>query len=461
MESIIMTTLADPWAPYTPDEQAPWNLHRVVHLHRRAGFAATWEEIQRDLRAGPQASVARVLTGKARSQGVPATFAETAALLAETASRYDMGRFKAWWIYRMCFGPDPLTEKLTLLWHNHFATSTAKVRDGGVMHAQNELFRKYARARFADLLQAVLHDPAVLIYLDAPSNRKGHANENLARELMELFTLGIGHYSETDVKEGARALTGWTVEDNHFSHDESRHDPGSKTILGKKGNWTGDDLLRLLLEHPATSQRLAWRLCQQFLGEKVSARASALLAEGLREHQLDLGWGVKTILHSRAFFAAENMNTRIPGPVDFVVGAGRVLEAFTDPPSTLLLADWAARLGQDLFYPPNVGGWPGGTRWISTRTLIGRANFAAALVEGRLSRRQKPVDALGLAQRQGQAGDLPALITFFAHLILGRLPDEGWVKRVRASLGGKATVSAETARRIAALTLAGPEAQLM
>src|SRR5262249_32776925 len=151
---------------------------------------------------------------------------------------------------RLVFGPDPLREKLTLLWHNHFATSNAKVRDPAAMRRQNDTLREHARAPFGELLNAVVRDPALLKFLDAPANRKGHANENLARELMELFTLGIGNYTEADVKEAARALTGWTVESGIFTEEAPRHDDGEKSILGKKGAWTGSDLVRMLLDHP-------------------------------------------------------------------------------------------------------------------------------------------------------------------------------------------------------------------
>src|SRR5262245_31205426 len=197
-----------PWVPYTPTKEAPWDLRRVVHLHRRAAFAATWQEIQRDLHDGPTKSIDRLLTGKARSQGVPAEFESIATTLAGNAS--DAGQLKAWWVYRMLFGPDALTERLTLMWHNHFATSLDKVRMPSLMRRQNDNFRRLARAHFAKLLQTAVHEPALLLWLDAPVNRKGKPNENLARELMELFSMGVGNYSEKDVKEAARALTGWT-----------------------------------------------------------------------------------------------------------------------------------------------------------------------------------------------------------------------------------------------------------
>src|SRR5262249_55218969 len=161
---------------------------------------------------------------------------------------------------------------------------------------------------------------------------------------MELFTLGIGHYTERDVKEAARTLTGWTVVDGEFRADPSAHDPGEKTVLGRKGRWQADDLVRMLLEHPATSRRLAWRLCESFMGGgAVDAAAIGALADGLRAHRLDVGWAVEMVLRSEAFFAGRNLGTRVLGPVEYVVGPARALEMFEPPPGTLLLAEWAAR----------------------------------------------------------------------------------------------------------------------
>ena len=272
------------WAPYRPTAESPWDLRRVVHLHRRAGFAATGEELRRDLEDGPEASVDRLLAGRMLPAAAAAEFERVSATIAEAAvDSRNPDRLKAWWIFRMLLGPDPLAERLTLMWHNHFATGNQKVDDLAAMRRQNDLFRRHARAPFGELLNAAVRDPALLIWLDAPGNRKGHPNENLARELMELFTLGIGHYSESDVKEAARALTGWTVADGAFLEYAANHDPGEKTILGRSGKWGGSGLIRLLLEHPATARRLAGRLCETFMGEG-SVRSQDLdeLAEGLR-----------------------------------------------------------------------------------------------------------------------------------------------------------------------------------
>src|SRR5262245_53520513 len=256
-----MAPSANAWAPYRPDAAAPWDLRRVAHLHRRAGFAATWAELQRDLADGPKASVDRLLSGRARRPGVPDDFERTARLIGESAAgTREPDRLKAWWLYRLLFGPDPLTERLTLMWHNHFATSNAKVNNLALMHRQNETFRRLARAPFGELLHAAVRDPALMVWLDAPSNRKGKPNENLARELMELFSLGIGPYTEADVKEAARALTGWRVDNDLFAEDADEHDGGEKTILTRRGRWKGDDLVDIVLCHPATARRIAWRL---------------------------------------------------------------------------------------------------------------------------------------------------------------------------------------------------------
>jgi hypothetical protein len=446
------------WAPYQPSPEAPWNLRRVVHLHRRTGFAATWSEIQRDLKDGPGASLDRVLAGRTVMDGVPAEFEKTATLLAESAGPSgDHARLKAWWVYRMLYGPDPLTERLALLWHNHFATSNLKVDNLPAMRRQNELFRQFGRGPFGDLLRAVVHDPAMLVWLDAPSNRQGHPNENLARELMELFSMGVGQYTESDVKEAARALTGWSVKEDAFVEKLEHHDKGEKTLFGQKGAWKGDDLVRMVLDNPATARRLAWRICDCFLGEKALQTADlGALADGLRQRQLDIGWAVATVLRSRTYFADANLGDRVVSPVEYVVGAARALELFEPPSSTLVLAEWCGRLGQELFYPPNVGGWSGGRSWLTTRALIGRANYAASLVDGQRVGRPGPMDVLAWARRHG-VEDVVALTT---RLLLGTEPTPAWRDRLAAGLEGKGTEAAETARRTVALILAMPEAQL-
>jgi uncharacterized protein (DUF1800 family) len=351
----------------------------------------------------------------------------------------------------MLFGPDALGEKLTLLWHDHFATANSKVQNPALMRQQNDTFRKYARCRFAELLDASVREPALLLYLDAEANRKGHPNENLARELMELFTLGAGHFSETDVKEAARALTGWSVEDDHFAEMAEHRDEGSKAILGNVGQWNGADLVRILLAQPATPQRIAVKLCRVFFGENtVPPEAVKALADGLREHDLDIAWATGVILKSERFFADANLGSRVLNPVEYVVGSVRALELIAPAPSTLALADWSERMGQELFEPPNVGGWPGGRAWLNTRTMIVRANFVTALMAGPNVGRSAPYDPAGLARKYGFASDPGGSLVFHHRLLFGAEPSD----ELRKRLAGM------EARKAVAVLLSSPEAQL-
>jgi uncharacterized protein (DUF1800 family) len=439
------------WDAYEPNARAPWDLRRVVHLHRRAAFAAPWTTLQRDLKAGPEASVKRLLDG-ADDEQTPPDFAATAAVLADAAATAgDINRLKAAWFYRMLFGPDPVGERLTLAWHDHFATGYAKVRNVRSMRRQNELFRTHARGKFAPLLNAAVRDPALLEYLDAPANRKGHPNENLARELMELFTLGLGNYTEADVKQAARCLTGWGVEEDAFAESPQRHDGGEKTVLGKTGKWTGTDLIDLLLKQPSTADRLVAKLIKAFFGEGACPpEAAKELAAGLRDHELDVGWAVRTVLQSRPFFAAANVRTRVTTPPEFVAGAARALGMFDPAPSTLALADWAARMGQDLFDPPNVGGWPGGRAWVTSRALIARANYAAALVDGPNAGRSDAYDPAAAAAAAGFGAARTDVLAYHCRLLFGIDPPAELAGRF-ANLDGRPLVTA---------LLSSPEAQL-
>ncbi len=414
---------ASAWSEYVPSSDVPWDLRRVVHLHRRAAFAAPWSELQRDLNDGHQATIQRLLEGRVR-QDQSSGFEDMARTIGDAAmASGSAGRLKAWWLYRMLMTPDPLGERLTLMWHNHFATSNRKVQNLVRMREQNEIFRKFARGSFGEMLEAVVKHPAMLVWLDADSNRKGHANENLARELMELFTLGIGNYTEDDVKEAARSLTGWTIASSDFTFQEARHDDTEKMVLGNRGNFSGDDLLSMLVEHPATARRIAWRICRTFMGEGVvDAQAFSQLADGLSSHGLDIGWAVETVLRSQLFFSDENVQSRVVGPVEFVVGALRSLEQCDPPPSTLLLAEWAARMGQDLFHPPNVGGWNEGRAWLGSRTIVARANFATALVEGQLWHPTHDPGFEKLLRRHNVDAGLTNATTWLANLLWGAAP---------------------------------------
>ena len=288
------------------------------------------------------------------------------------------------------------------------------------MRRQNDLFRRLARAPFGKLLESAVRDPALLVWLDAPANRKGHPNENLARELLELFSLGIGHYSEDDVKETARALTGWTVVDGEAREAPSRHDDEPKTILGKTGNWRASDVVRIVarphrrrpIGWPGGSASCSW-------GRGWTSRRSSRWPMVCGRNQLDVGWAVATVLRSRAFFAASNLGTRVQSPIEFIVGAVRAWNCSTRP-----RARWSWPTGRPGWVktssiPPNVGGWPGGRSWLSARLLIGRANFATALVEGRRRRTRRAVRPDRAGRPISAGGDRYETISFCAELLLG------------------------------------------
>jgi uncharacterized protein (DUF1800 family) len=457
-----MSTNPSPWARYRPTSIAPWNLERAWTLRRRAGFAATWRELERDVADGPGPAVDRVLAGECRSDGIPAEFARTADLLGDAAAgATDARRLQAWWLYRALFTPDPLCERLTLMWHDHFATSQRKVDDVAAMRAQSETFRRLGRGPFGTLLREMLRDPALLDWLDAPSNRKGKPNENLARELLELFTLGLGRYTEHDVKETARALTGLSVVQGQFQLRIQDHDDGEKTVLDKTARFDVDSLAELLVSQPAAADRLAWRICATFLGEGVADDdALRKLANQLRGDELHVGRGVETVLRSELFYSARNLHARVSDPVGFVVGTLRALERFDPPPSTLLLAEWTARLGQELFYPPNVGGWPGGRGWLTGRAVVARANFAAALVAGHLNSDVTLPDLAGLAERRVHTHDPREALGFFGELLTGRTPEQATGQSLWQSAQALGGSKPERINQGVALLLARPEAQL-
>ncbi len=455
-----------PFSKWTSSFEEPWDIIRVAHLHRRASFTPDWATIQRSLRDGCLVSIDRLIghkldehADKTEPVKSDAQFEQLAATIGDAAvGANNADRLRAWWVFRMLMTSRPLVERMTLLWHNHFATSNQKVQDVSAMYEQNNLLRKHCLGSFSELLQVVVKHRAMLSWLDATANRKEHPNENLARELMELFTLGEGHYSQADVVEAARCLTGWTVRANRFEFIPEMHDAGEKTVLGHKGQFDGDGLLELLLKQEATAKRIAVRLCQMFFGEGVVDEHSLNeLAAGLRKNELSIAWGVETILHSRLFFSKANIRSRIAGPVELVIGTARALEMQLDPPSTLLLAAELRKLGQDLFHPPNVFGWPEGREWIHTRSVLVRYGFADSLVAGKLHQSSHSFfDFERLAGQHGFGNNRERALEFFG-LLISNLPnavagygDGGDVK----------TTEHDPLRRVVVRILTEPENQL-
>jgi uncharacterized protein (DUF1800 family) len=451
----------DHWLPYEPSTKAPWNRRRAVHLHRRAAFAATWRELERDLVGSPQDAVTRVLAGQSRLDGLASDYDATIAMLVDAAAASQLDRrLKAAWVYRMLFSPDPLTERLVLVWHNHFATSNRKVKNLKFMQQQNDALRRHARGPFGELLLAAVHSPAMLVWLDADKNLVAHPNENLGRELMELFTLGIGHYTEADVGEAARALTGWKVVVDEFRFDRARHDDGDKTILGQTAKFDGDSFLATLVEQPATARRVAWRIATFLVGEAALDEAALdALAASLRASGMNIGAAVETVLRSERFFSQNNLAAKVAAPPEYAVNCVRALECFAPPPSTLLLADWMARMGQDLFYPPNVGGWQDGRAWLTSGNIVARANFATALADGRLVQSTGPPDFGRLVARHAADANLSQSIAWLGELLFGGLNRET-LGDIETEAAPRAVQAGGALSAAVLIMLARPEAQL-
>jgi uncharacterized protein (DUF1800 family) len=421
---------AYPWARYEPTPDEPWDHRKVAHLHRRAGFGATRAELLRDVAAGPEASVARLFEPAVQ------TLEENEALggLRETArSSSNLDLLKVCWLNRILHGPDSLREKLTMFWHGHFATSNKKVESIALMDRQNETLRTHALGGFAALLEAVIVDPAMLVWLDGGTSKKDEPNENFAREFLELFTLGTGHFSERDVREAARAFTGWLRQDSrggsqetpHFTHEPAQVDDGPKTFLGKSGPWGPSDIVRLTLERPEAATFLARKLYRWIVSEAVSPGPELIesLAEEVRQHKFAIGPIVGVILRSKHFYSRAAHYQRIKSPVEFSAGLVRMLEVPRSALNPLALSAACDAQGQELFAPPNVEGWTGGPVWINSGTLLERTNWAADVIWGRSENGLTPYDPLAWAARYKLPTDRAAG-AFLDLLLQGELADE-------------------------------------
>ncbi len=405
-----MNVAKNAWAPYKPHAADPWDLGKVAHLHRRAGFGATWSELERDLKAGPAASVNRLLDPP---EPAPTDREMIDGLHDGILNAVDMQveRLKAYWLYRIVFGPDPLREKLTLFWHGHFATSNRKVQNVGRMLAQNDLLRRHALGDFREMAKVILVDPAMLVWLDGAGSGKEKPNENLAREFLELFTLGAGHYTEADIREAARALTGWVNDGREGDYaaairfDRAGFDSGIKTFLGRTGPWTAPDVARITLDQPAAALHLARKLYRFFVRDDEEARLELLgaLAYEIRTHDFSVRHVLELILRSRHFYSAEVRRHLIKSPVEYSAGLVHMLEIPRSRVDLVTVASICGRQGQSLFHPPNVKGWDGGRAWISSSTMLARANWTADLVWGNSSLAIEPLDAAAWAARAGIA----------------------------------------------------------
>jgi uncharacterized protein (DUF1800 family) len=388
--TILLTCLPAGDGPLDKSFQA----REAEHLWNRAGFGALPEQIEASVTVGCEETVRRLLSVPAdeqpffverfldvpREQYKERSEAERNRMnnAARERERKQLQDYTGWWVERMQTADSPLCERMVLFWHGYFTSSVEEVRRANMLIRQNQFFRENALGNFRTILKGMLRDPALLTYLDNDANRKGRPNENLARELMELFTLGLGNYTEKDVKEVARALTGRTVDgQGDYAFDKGAHDDGAKEILGQKGKFNGDDVARILLEQPACSRHVARRLLRWFESvEPAEARVEAY-AQVLRDGDWELQPFLARLLNDPAFYSEDVVGARVLSPIEYMVGISRRMGQRVPSP---LVASASSMLGMRLFSPPNVKGWEEGTAWITTSTLMQRGNIAGMLL---------------------------------------------------------------------------------
>ncbi len=362
-----------PFEAYVPDERWPWDRRRVNHLLRRLAFGPRPADVELAKSGGPAEAIARQFSYDPEVDPFADLYEQTRGLLP--MDNYD--RCREWWCNRLIRTQYPLQEKLALFWHNHFATAGSKVNPAWRMTKQIDLFRRLGRGSFRTLLVEVGRDPAMLQWLDGQTSTKNGPNENYAREVMELFTLGPGHYTEWDVKELSRCFTGWRIEGEGSRFDASRHDAGEKTVLGQTGKFNDEQAIDILLQQPMAARFVARKLLVEFLHPNPESSIVDHYAGRLRAHDWNIEATLREIVSSRVFFSDYAYRSRIKSPAELLVGAVYALDCGAN---AAFLRDQLARMGQNLLFPPDVSGWDGQEAWINSNTLVQRYNFALQLV---------------------------------------------------------------------------------
>jgi len=403
----------------SPIAATDWNYDRAAHLLERAGFGGTPEEVGRLAAMTPRQAVDALVDFESIKSDLkpfdesgiwdpgmdpfPPSRAEAVRIARErgeglgekvrpeksqrrlqpvvdkffyslAANAIETQRLGLWWANQMLTTRRPLEEKLTLFWHGHFATGENKVRDYRMMLRQNEMFRAHAAGDLRGLLVGILKDPGMLVYLDNGENIKKHPNENFGRELLELFSMGVGNYTERDVREAARAFTGWTNNVLDFKFDADQHDSGEKTFLGATGPFNGEDIIEIILKQSATAEFVSAKLYRYFVRDEVSPQVRASLGRTFRESGYQIKPLLKQIFLSKDFYSAPAYATQIKSPVQLVVSTYKKL-GLREVPTIPDFGRMTGGLGQSLFNPPNVAGWAGGRTWITPSTLLQRGNL--------------------------------------------------------------------------------------
>ncbi len=467
------------WGP----EKAVDYLLNPEKIEPQAWGASPADQFDRNIMRPPTPDERRLVQEARKNRDEDALAAiQKARQEREKQDREQVREMQKWWLRRMIETPRPLEEKMTLFWHGHFATSYRKIENSYHMFMQNEMLRANALGNFGNLLRAIIRDPAMIAYLDNNNSRKGKPNENLAREIMELFSLGLGNYTEQDIKEGARALTGYSFDDDAFKFDSRNHDRGDKRILGKYGELDGDGFVAAILDQDACAKFIVRKIYAFFVADvppderggerslpQPQRAAISELANSLRLNNYELKPMLRRMFLSEHFYSPRFMNEQIKSPAQLVVGAIRSLH--TPVRDLSILADAMDKMGQNLLLPPSVKGWEGGRAWINTSTMFIRQNVMAFLVSGRTPKgfdptsKTDPYDATQLItdlheRDPNLAKDPEAVSRHLLTLTLGRVP-EGSVDTLLAFFDEhKNKVSNETLTGAILLITAMPEYQL-
>lgn len=351
--------------PYRPSSEAPWNRRRASHLLRRIGFLPSEREIRLSLEEGPGETIEKAL----HARPPKALSTELEATARRLASGDNVENLRGWWVQKLVRSSTPLRDRMTLFWQNHFATSQRKVKNPRFMLDQHLFLEENALGNFRDLLVGISKDPAMLVWLDGENNRKGSPNENFARELFELFALGEGNYSESDIREAARAFTGWRKREGTFRFYPARHDGGPKTIFGKTGKFDSDDVIDLCMSHEATGRFLSRKLFLELAGFAPDSSVIDSLSGVFRRSRGGIRELVETVVSSRLFFSERALRCRVLPPVEYLVGTVRALEGRMNG---FVASRALVGMGQALFAPPSVAGWKGRRSWLNTAALLSR-----------------------------------------------------------------------------------------
>jgi uncharacterized protein (DUF1800 family) len=494
-------------ASLNPIRQKDWGYDQARHLLSRAGFGGTPSQIATLIKWGPEKSVDHLLNFESIpfDEVKPTTFdkdimrpynseerGEIAAARrkgdeeavtrlrakrqeAERTDRQQMRDIQHWWLKRMVESPRPLEEKMTLFWHGHFATSYRTIEDSYHMFLQNQLFRKHALGSYAKLMFDIIRDPAMLKYLNNDESRKDKPNENLAREIMELFSLGVGNYSEKDIKEGARALTGYTFEDDEFTFKRTNHDAGMKNILGASGAMDGDEFVKAILAQPACSKYMTRKLYRFFAldyptGRKDLDQTAASVLSSLESTMVANRYEIKPVLRrlflSEHFYQPQVVCEQIKSPTQLVVGTIRSLN--TPARDLGVLSDAMNMMGQNIFFPPSVKGWDGGRSWINTATMYIRQNIACFLLTGRTPNgfdplaKQETFDPMPVLDQMGLSSTSPPeeVADGILKFTIGRSEPHNREILVDVLKRRGGSVTADTLTQVFLLVTAMPEYQL-